>query len=232
MVESSALLKRRTPKGYRGFESLPHRFRAALAKERITGTDREAAYSLLPARASRLVPVQVSAPRLPSSSISFSLPARVERKCDDARHSQFGAASALPGIFFWISWWNCSTRIRSLPCPKRDRRRLKEQTNDDAWPEFSFAGEGIRNPRLGQEEPRARFTFPQLPSRRTRTGLPSLELNPEADALLCASNGWPGTPSNSLLPGRSSLSCELRRIPHHAADGDSSDPAAYGLLER
>ena len=26
MVESSALLKRRTPKGYRGFESLPHRF--------------------------------------------------------------------------------------------------------------------------------------------------------------------------------------------------------------
>ena len=25
MVESSALLKRRTPKGYRGFESLPHR---------------------------------------------------------------------------------------------------------------------------------------------------------------------------------------------------------------
>ena len=26
MVESSALLKRHTPKGYRGFESLPHRF--------------------------------------------------------------------------------------------------------------------------------------------------------------------------------------------------------------
>ena len=26
MVESSALLKRRSPKGYRGFESLPHRF--------------------------------------------------------------------------------------------------------------------------------------------------------------------------------------------------------------
>ena len=26
MVESSALLKRRTSKGYRGFESLPHRF--------------------------------------------------------------------------------------------------------------------------------------------------------------------------------------------------------------
>ena len=26
MVESSALLKRRAPKGYRGFESLPHRF--------------------------------------------------------------------------------------------------------------------------------------------------------------------------------------------------------------
>jgi hypothetical protein len=25
VVESSALLKRRTPKGYRGFESLPHR---------------------------------------------------------------------------------------------------------------------------------------------------------------------------------------------------------------
>ena len=25
MVESSALLKRRSPKGYRGFESLPHR---------------------------------------------------------------------------------------------------------------------------------------------------------------------------------------------------------------
>ena len=25
MVESSALLKRHTPKGYRGFESLPHR---------------------------------------------------------------------------------------------------------------------------------------------------------------------------------------------------------------
>ena len=25
MVESNALLKRRTPKGYRGFESLPHR---------------------------------------------------------------------------------------------------------------------------------------------------------------------------------------------------------------
>ena len=27
MVESSALLKRRSPKGYRGFESLPHRHR-------------------------------------------------------------------------------------------------------------------------------------------------------------------------------------------------------------
>jgi hypothetical protein len=26
VVESSALLKRRSPKGYRGFESLPHRF--------------------------------------------------------------------------------------------------------------------------------------------------------------------------------------------------------------
>src|SRR5438477_13119071 len=135
----------------------PSPFRAALAKERITGTDQEAAYSLLPVPALRLVPVQVSALRLPSSSISFSLPARGERTCDDARHSQFGAASALPGIFFWISWWSCSTRIRSLPYRKRDRRRLKAQTNDDAWPEFSFAGEGIRNPRLGQEEPRARL---------------------------------------------------------------------------
>ena len=30
MVESSALLKRRTPKGYRGFESLPHRHSTVL----------------------------------------------------------------------------------------------------------------------------------------------------------------------------------------------------------
>jgi hypothetical protein len=35
VVESSALLKRRSPKGYRGFESLPHRFpRMALAESR------------------------------------------------------------------------------------------------------------------------------------------------------------------------------------------------------
>jgi hypothetical protein len=27
VVESSALLKRRSPKGYRGFESLPHRLK-------------------------------------------------------------------------------------------------------------------------------------------------------------------------------------------------------------
>ena len=32
MVESNALLKRRTPKGYRGFESLPHRARPANRK--------------------------------------------------------------------------------------------------------------------------------------------------------------------------------------------------------
>ena len=34
MVESSALLKRRSPKGYRGFESLPHR---SPMKPRING---------------------------------------------------------------------------------------------------------------------------------------------------------------------------------------------------
>jgi hypothetical protein len=33
VVESSALLKRRTPKGYRGFESLPHRH---LSRLRLT----------------------------------------------------------------------------------------------------------------------------------------------------------------------------------------------------
>jgi hypothetical protein len=31
VVESSALLKRRSPKGYRGFESLPHRLHMKLA---------------------------------------------------------------------------------------------------------------------------------------------------------------------------------------------------------
>ncbi len=35
MVESSALLKRRTPKGYRGFESLPHRIQLWLITSRI-----------------------------------------------------------------------------------------------------------------------------------------------------------------------------------------------------
>ena len=34
MVESSALLKRRSPKGYRGFESLPHRFSRRNLRER------------------------------------------------------------------------------------------------------------------------------------------------------------------------------------------------------
>lgn len=33
MVESSALLKRRSPKGYRGFESLPHRHRIVITEE-------------------------------------------------------------------------------------------------------------------------------------------------------------------------------------------------------
>ena len=36
MVESSALLKRRTPKGYRGFESLPHRHVPDLVNRRLT----------------------------------------------------------------------------------------------------------------------------------------------------------------------------------------------------
>ena len=36
MVESSALLKRRSPKGYRGFESLPHRFRSMITLNRGT----------------------------------------------------------------------------------------------------------------------------------------------------------------------------------------------------
>ena len=35
MVESSALLKRRTPKGYRGFESLPHRFTREPGNEHV-----------------------------------------------------------------------------------------------------------------------------------------------------------------------------------------------------
>ena len=39
MVESSALLKRHTPKGYRGFESLPHRFHREAASNEPKATD-------------------------------------------------------------------------------------------------------------------------------------------------------------------------------------------------
>ena len=43
MVESSALLKRRSPKGYRGFESLPHRF--PREKRRLSDLNNIFAYS-------------------------------------------------------------------------------------------------------------------------------------------------------------------------------------------
>jgi hypothetical protein len=48
VVESSALLKRRSPKGYRGFESLPHRASSEVREDNKPGTSRIARISAIP----------------------------------------------------------------------------------------------------------------------------------------------------------------------------------------